>query len=255
MKLETQIKKLGLSDKQATVYLAALELGPSPAQRLSRRVKIARGTTYLVLDSLINRGLISKGTVDRRTVFTAEPPEKLLQFIEVEELALRQKQQEVINLMPKLHAVTRKADNKPWVEYFDGVEGLKTIRQKMLRQSNSKEIWYGFTPVDHLLNVFGTSEFSYINQRRAKGIRSKVIFTTTSQSLKDQLLKEQREGFLERKFIDPAVYNSQSGMSMFGSRIAIGNYTDQPSGVIIESESLANMFRSFFELLWQGLPE
>ena len=73
--LEKDIEKLGLSEKEAKVYLASLELGPSPVQVISQKSKVNRATTYVVIDSLMAMGLMSTYDEGKKTFFTSESPE------------------------------------------------------------------------------------------------------------------------------------------------------------------------------------
>ena len=51
---------LGLSDKEARVYLALLELGTASAQTVSTKSYIKKPTTYLALEELRKKGLLTK---------------------------------------------------------------------------------------------------------------------------------------------------------------------------------------------------
>ncbi|MBI3251348.1 MAG: TrmB family transcriptional regulator, partial [Candidatus Andersenbacteria bacterium] len=53
------LKHLGLKDKEAAVYLAALQLGPSPVQNIARRANVVRATTYVILEDLQKKGLVT----------------------------------------------------------------------------------------------------------------------------------------------------------------------------------------------------
>ena len=55
-----ELTNLGLKDKEASVYLSCLELGPSPVQPIARKAKVVRATTYVILESLMNMGLVTK---------------------------------------------------------------------------------------------------------------------------------------------------------------------------------------------------
>ena len=57
--LKKELEHLGLSDKEARVYLAALEMGPSPVQDISHKAHVNRATTYVMIESLAARGLMS----------------------------------------------------------------------------------------------------------------------------------------------------------------------------------------------------
>ena len=54
-----KLQELGLSEKEARVYLALFELGPSVVSGLAKKAGINRSTTYVILETLAKRGLVS----------------------------------------------------------------------------------------------------------------------------------------------------------------------------------------------------
>ena len=68
---------LGLSENEASVYLAALSLGPTTILKIAKTAEMKRTTIYSVIDSLKKRGLINIEIKGFKTLFTAENPEKL----------------------------------------------------------------------------------------------------------------------------------------------------------------------------------
>ena len=56
---KNQLIELGFGDKEASVYLVLLELGPSTTTEISRAAGINRTTGYDILESLASEGLIN----------------------------------------------------------------------------------------------------------------------------------------------------------------------------------------------------
>jgi sugar-specific transcriptional regulator TrmB len=74
------LKKAGFSEKEAGVYLALLSQGAAGATDIALRAGINRSTTYVILETLIKRGLvadISKGGV---SMFDAGKPTQLVEY-------------------------------------------------------------------------------------------------------------------------------------------------------------------------------
>ncbi len=252
MVFEKELKKLGLKDKEAAVYLASLQLGPSPVQRIARKAKVVRATTYVVLEALMKDGLVTKYKEGKKTLFSAEPPRQLMRLVEREQEYINDKKDELEALLPELQVLMKSSEDRPTVRYFAGVEGLHAMRQEMVMYTGSDDTWYSFTPIDHLTAVFGIEDVVY-QQRLAKGIKSKTIFSTKSETLRKKfLLEEPIDTLTERKFVSPDYFPSQSGMTIFSDRIAIGSFTGKLGGVIIESAGMADMMRRMFELAWRG---
>jgi len=253
MIFENELKKLGLKDKEAAVYLSCLELGPSPVQKIARKAKVVRATTYVILESLMNMGLVTKYKEGKKTLFTAEPPRQLMRLLEKSREELDEKQHDLEQLLPELHVLMKSSDDRPTVRYFKGKEGLYAIRQEIVMYCQYGDTIYNFTPADHLNAIFAETERDYYKQRSAKGIKSRTIFTTRSESYKKKLLdKRYLNPPAELRYISPSKFPSTSGMTIFKNRIAIGSFTGKFGGVIIENSAMADMMRRLFELAWKS---
>ncbi len=79
-----QLKEIGLSEKESKVYLAALELGPAAVQKIAERAGVKRPTTYVMLEALAERGLMTTTKEGKRTRFAASSPEKIMAILEAE---------------------------------------------------------------------------------------------------------------------------------------------------------------------------
>lgn len=256
MQFEPLLKDIGFADKEAAVYLALLELGSSAVQPIARKAKVARPTTYLVLEKLLKQGLATRYSEGKKTLFVAESPRNLLRLVEREERRVQDKKSGVEVALPALQALMKSRTGKPSVRYFDGLEGLQTIRREMLMYCRAgKDWWYNLTPLDHLLAVFGEKEDSLARQRIAKGVWAKTVFTTRSPELKKSLLHPLKSELSERKFVPPETFRSTSGMTIYRDRIAIGTFTGALGGVIIESAPMATMMRESFLLMWEDLDK
>lgn len=250
MVFQKELKKLGLKDKEIAVYLACLELGPSPVQRISRKAKVVRATTYVVLESLAHMGLVAQYKEGKKTLFSAEPPRQLVRLLEKQRGEIEEKQRDLERLLPELQVLMKSSGDRPVVRYFAGREGLRTMRHEMIMYTQPGDTWYSFTPVDHLDALLREDEDSYYKQRVAKRIKSRTIFTTRSPQLREQMLADTK--LSERRFVHYELFPSASGMTIFRDRIAIGSFTGNVGGVIVESAPMADMMRRLFELAWLG---
>jgi len=251
MQFESELKKLGLTDKEAAVYLASLELGPSPVQNIARKAKVVRATTYVILEHLMKQGLVTKFEQGKKTMFSAEPPRQLLRLLERQDEEIKQKEKELEEILPDLQMIMKASGEKPTVRYFEGREGLKAIRQETVMYSAPGDTLYNFTPTDHLFAVF-PDEDDYYRQRIAKGLRSKTLFTTRSEKLKEELLNTRYNRLAERRFIPADKFSVTSGMTIYKDRIVIGSFASTFVGAVIQSQPMADMMRALFEVAWMG---
>ncbi|HUC87270.1 MAG TPA: helix-turn-helix domain-containing protein, partial [Candidatus Saccharimonadales bacterium] len=105
--LAARLEPLGLTDKEARVYVAALFLGPSSVQRIATQAEVNRATAYVILDQLAEYGLVSQSQEKSKTVYVAEPPEALGTLFTRQQHEIELRKQELKRLLPDLQASGR----------------------------------------------------------------------------------------------------------------------------------------------------
>src|SRR3989344_9013680 len=120
----TQLKGLGLSENEAKVYMAMLELGPATVLEISAKAGVNRPTTYVQIESLKKMGLTSTQTKGKKQLFIAESPEQFEFMIDRQKNELEQKKEELHKLLPELTTLFNLSDSKPQVRFLEGKEGL-----------------------------------------------------------------------------------------------------------------------------------
>ena len=118
------LEKIGLHEKQSAVYLALLELGTASVQAIATKAGIKRPTTYLVLDELQQKGIVSVVPRVKKALYVAESPERLI-------TDLRKKEELLKSSLPNLLALYNARKEKPQVQLFEGQEGIRQVYQKI----------------------------------------------------------------------------------------------------------------------------
>lgn len=245
MALINELQKIGLSDKEAKVYLAMLELGQVSVQEISKKSGVNRATTYVILDSLMQKGLCSTYHKDKKEFYMAESPEKIISVLELHKNEIDEQQKQIIGLMPQLKAIYNKQGDKPVVRFFEGKDGLMTmVREQM--NSNAKQIWSVYH-LDDLKNIFSQNEIDQAYQERTgKKVKTKIIFTTQQFKAREQTPLDERIQIPLDKF------PIHCDIAFFDNKIRIASLKDKLNGVIIEDENIYKTFISIFELAWLG---
>ena len=85
---EKELQHLGLSEKEARVYIASLELGADTAQHIAQKATINRATTYVQIEALKKKGLMSEFEKGKKTLYVVESPDRLQSLLRVFEKEL-----------------------------------------------------------------------------------------------------------------------------------------------------------------------
>lgn len=243
-----QLKDLGLSENEAKVYLAMLELGPASVIEISKKAEINRPTAYVQIESLKKMGLVSTQVKGKKQLFIAESPDQLEFVLDRELGELKRKKEELTKALPDLTSLYRSSGSQPQVRFFEGKEGLLRMQENVLK-SGAKEI-LAITSADQTFDIFPTHLKDYSVRRIKKGIRSRVIYTSS----RGPLFKENDPDALrETKYISSEKMPLNGDLAIYGDSVAISAFTGKVSGVIIDHPEIANTFRNFFELIWQSV--
>lgn len=234
---------LGLTQKEARVYLTALELGDCSVQDISKKAGLKRTTIYPILENLKKEGLIYQTKSQGRTYFSAEEPGELLKTFKNRLSAFETN-------LASLLAMKNKSAKKPRVYFFDGAEGFKKIWQFILRPE-FKEYLIMTDPREML----GFVKKGYITGKIIKaktrlGIKSRQIIAS-SEYAKEIIVKDRFENRISK--ILPHIYRIPFTTIVFGGRVALISPQLENMILLVESEEFAKTQKSIFEALWDRL--
>jgi len=138
-----ELRKLGLKAKEVSVYLAALELGWSPVQKIAQKAGVSRPTAYEVIRGLIKKRLMRqvkrKGIIrGEKTFFAAESPDKLLRLLRIQKREVEEKEREFIRIISALQSKHYLAGQSE-IRTYEGKEQLKVLLDDF-SQSQDEEI-------------------------------------------------------------------------------------------------------------------
>lgn len=243
-----QLKNLGLSDNEAKVYMAMLELGPATVLEISAKAGVNRPTTYVQIESLKKMGLVSTQTRGKKQLFIAESPEQLEFVIDREKKAIEQKKEELAKLLPELTNLFNVSGDKPQVRFFEGKEGMMKMQDELIR-SKPKEV-FDFTSTEGILKIFPDHVKNYAPRRVKIGIRAKVIYTDSRGAI---LKRHDEEMLREAKYVPLEKFPFKSDITIYNDNITISALEGKAVGIIITHKELAESFRALFNLLWNSL--
>jgi sugar-specific transcriptional regulator TrmB len=142
--LNLELRKLGLKEKEVSVYLAALELGFTSVQNIAKQAQLSRPTVYEIIKELIKKGLMREvkrqGNVrGERTYFAAESPDNLLGLLRVQKREVEEKEREFIRIISALRAKYNLAGQSE-IRSFESGE-IKVLLDDF-SQSQTEEIYF-----------------------------------------------------------------------------------------------------------------
>lgn len=250
--LESLLKKIGLTDKEAKVYLATLELGEDSVQNIAKKAKVNRPNTYVILDKLIKMGLASTVERGKKTIYIAENPKELTSILEKEKREIEAREKELAESMTQLKALYNRNNNKPTVRFFEGLDGLESL-DRITYPSDSlgtKRETKNIIPLDILEELFPDRRKKSVGDRVKLGLKSRLIYTRSSKLN----IEENKDSLRTAIHLPRDKYPFTASLAIYpGLGIKIFYFDkEKPFGVLIESAELARNFELFYDLAWTG---
>ncbi|MEK6886908.1 MAG: helix-turn-helix domain-containing protein [Nanoarchaeota archaeon] len=224
------LENLGLTKNEAKVYLALIE-GSSKAGLLTRRTGIHRRNVYDAIEMLIQKGLVSYIKENNVKLYSAVEPNRLLEI-------LKEKETNINTIIPELQAKFNAIQEDKGTTFFRGKQALKSIFDDQLKEG--KEILVlGACPFAN--DVVKYYFQKYDNERKRRKIKVKAIFTSKVNS---------HIPLSEIKYL-PTQFNSPTATNIYGNKVAIILWTEEPFAILINQKEIADSYRNYFELLWK----
>jgi HTH-type transcriptional regulator, sugar sensing transcriptional regulator len=230
------LENIGLTRSEITVYLALLELNSAPASEIAEKSGLYRKNTYDALARLIKKGLVSYAKVETKRVFSAASPQRLLEFVELRKM-------EIQEMLPELESLYKTPGFTEEITVFKGKEGLKTIFEDILK---SRQNYAKFGSGDKFKEYLPYYYPAFQKRKRDVEIKCKAIYSENERN--EDSVKEfiGQARFLPKEFIHP------STTFIYGNKVAILIWKENPLGVLISSKEVAESYRYYFELLWSN---
>ncbi|MBC8501018.1 MAG: hypothetical protein ISS25_04355 [Nanoarchaeota archaeon] len=240
------LRKIGLSGGEITIYSSLLDLGRAPVNKIHEKTGIERRNIYDILNKLIERGLITYVTENKRRVFQLSHPNKIIGYIEEKKHDLDGTRREIEKEIPSL--IEKFNFRRPEInaEIYRGHEGVKAVWEDML---NYKEIyWIGSGRyVPKKLPHF----FANWNKRR---IKLKIrMFNIIRFELKKELKKPY--AYESWKFLPKDFSGNPTVTGIHGNKTVNFLLGEDFFAFVIESKELAENYRRYHKYLWDNVAK
>lgn len=241
MEPEILIKNLGLTDKEAAVYLAILELGESTVQPIAQAAGVKRTSVYYFIDHLVELGLIEVAVIRNRKHFKARSPEYLANL-------QQQRLAEIQEVIPQFMSIYNTSTTKPKISYFEGPEQVRQIMLEELNHKTIRSIW----PMKEIVEMIGGSPFMarLVSQLKKKGAKVKAIRFPHQEVEYEGWQNTPQESWREIRYAKEGTYFPLAIQIYDEDTVAFISSKKEGFGIMIESVELAAAMIYLFELFW-----
>ena len=248
MNIEQALLATGLNEKEAKTYLAALQLGSATVNEIAKLSGIKRTTTYFILGSLVLKGVVSTKQTRTTTFYTAVKPARLA-------AQLLERQKTLEGVLPDLEKLYKSQLHKPHVEVFEGKEGVRHVYQEVAQFARKPREVLCFGSLEH----FANTEYADMLEWWFELMRDKSHAARELLDPRDPSLSEYVSRIQDNANVSHVIRTAPKGYAfshndnlIYGTKVAIFSLVKEVFVVVIDSEVIANSYRSLFELAWKS---
>jgi sugar-specific transcriptional regulator TrmB len=239
------LRALGLSEKEARVYLALLEMGKVSAYSVAMKSGLKKPTTYVVLGDLVEKGFVTKLPRARKQLYVARPPKEV--YATAEEVLKRAKA-----VLPELMSMANNENASVKTMFFEGVAGLRqSLWYKMDELSDTEYVAFFASAVDasnDLIELF----HEWNNEVTKRGISARAV-VPDHPSL-DEFRALDVEHNRKVKVVPYDTYSANISIDANNQFVRIQMFKEKQA-VIIDNPSVARTVKQIFEMVWSSLPD
>ena len=244
-KLLSALINIGLSEKEAQVYMAAMSLGPSSVAGIASASGIKRTTVYSIFQELSRKGLMREEIKGWKAFYVAESPEKL-------ETIVDQMREEVKKNMPEFTAMFNLHSSGAFIKYYEGIESVKGVYNGLLKEIKAHEDYLVIGDTRQWLDQ-DHEFFMDFTRRRAKLNINIRILIQESEVAREH--KKMEKAFNETIKIMPPDSKLTTNMVIIPHKVVINQLTPPILAMVIENDSMVQMNRELFEIIWKSIPD
>lgn len=239
------LESLGLQKSEIKTYMAALKNGPSTVIALSKSVNLSRQATYLAIDSLTERGIMSSVQRGKKHFYAAEPPEKLVTYAKRFELKMKEKIADLERLAPMLEL--QMGGERPVVRVFEGKAGLKEVFEEVTN-ARLKETWE-ITDGKAMYSVLTREDLKSLHASYDR-LKTRIhgLYAPENESKSIEQAGEESDHVI----LDPKYRDFLTDIGIYGNKLALMTFEGKMYSVVIESKPIVNTMKILFELAAKG---
>ena len=215
MDLRGILKQFNLNKKEASIYLATLELGTSTASKIAKKAQIQRTYFYDLSDKLIKLGLLKQISKGKKRMFNALKPDKLLEL-------QKNRLQRLEKALPEFKALDNTMGYKSRIFYYEGPEGISQVNKDKMEYRGE-------------FVVFATPHFTIkghqrlgkklIEKRVEAGDRVRIIGEVSKEILGQK--QRDKEDLRDTRMLPKEVFSSEVEIAIYGNKISIVDYREE----------------------------
>ena len=238
------LESAGLTKNESIVYLTLLKIGTSKTGEILKNSNLNSGKIYEILNSLMEKGLVAQTIIDNVKHFSAADPSEIISYVEKRKQLLEEKEKQIKSILPQLNLLKQTEIDPTEVFVYTGFKGFKTVLNEIFKEEKNSKEHFAMGLTQNKPKKYNDYWLKVNKNLNPKKIKRRLIFSDRNQYAKEHI----KLGKIEVRVlpnITPAAIN------ITGDSIAILNYENNGTFVLIKNKAISKSFKNFFEQLWK----
>ena len=242
--LHTALIDLGLTDKEARVYIALVSLGESVVYVIADRAGLKRPTAYVTLNSLVQKGFAKRIPKARKQLYFPVSPDEVY-------AQARERLRNSERILPELRAMTQAGQSgKVQTTCYEGQDQVLQAFMDTLNYGNCEvNGWLSEQPW-RSTGGKGWWHSEYRPQRLAQNIYHRFI-VPNAPSMQTYAQEDVESLKKEVLVVYDKEYQPKADILLYGGSKTLITSFHEKMGVIIESTLIYETLSAMFEREWR----
>lgn len=251
-----ELRSIGLTDGEIKVYKAVLKLGLSTTGKIIKETNLQSSSTYHILDSLIEKGILSSEIKNNRRYFFAVSPKRLVDFIDDKKKKIEREREDILGILPALNLLQNSGKEDQQVLIFEGWDGMLSAFKEAYGHLNGGTTVYAYTITKEFKGAdvkqvrWLINKVRRMREEKNKKLKKKILMRIIAEEgsaigLDQSKTKHTKVRFIKKEYINPAVIN------IYGEITIIALWLKKPIAFYIISREVAESFKNNFDIIWK----
>lgn len=239
--LKKSLFDFGLSEEEALVYLAGLELGATTVLNLSKYAGVPRTTVYTVIDTLHKKGLFKINIAGFKKTYEAENPEKLADMLESRVESLK-------NSIPDFLSLYNLKEAEGSIHYYEGLKSIESLYMDSLKDVRPGDDFLVITNEEAWFNLSQKLFTHYKEKRSVLRVKTRLLFQDSPTA---QHHKNIGKNYNEEAKILPPDTSINVDFVCTPKRVIIFQLQKPYVAISIENKFVIELYKNLFEIIWK----
>ncbi len=256
--LQKYLENLGLSDIEAKLYLTLLEKGPKNVQELAYELGVNRTTSYVYLNHLFEKGLISRVTKGNKSLMVPTDIESNLKKLLEKRIETTKEIQADFNTMIKTITAPRQPSAEDIddfeIKHYKGKNGIRKIYEEALAGKEFRS--YVNLSLVTRYSPDNTDLFLKAINKNPDLIVMEILDSTESTANQASIFVEglkDKERY-QYRFLPKGMHITAADTLIYEGKVSIINLGEKPTGVVLKDINYYQNSKDLFDLIWNTLP-